>query len=185
MADASPVVLAVAGSMRAGSYNRKLLRVAVRTTEEAGADVDLVDLRELGLPLYDGDIEEKYGLPASVAAFKERIARARGLLIASPEYNSSVPGTFKNAIDWASRPPGNVFKDKIAALMGASPGGFGAVRSLIHLRQVLTTLGVWLVPVQVTVARAHEAFDASGALKDPKINQQISELTQQLVNHLR
>src|SRR4051812_13920526 len=124
MVDASPIIIAVAGSMRTGSYNRKLLQIAIRATEQAGANVDLVDLRDLAFPLYDGDIEEKQGLPASVVAFKERIARAQGLLIASPEYNSSIPGPFKNAIDWASRPPGNVFKDKTAALMGASPGGF-------------------------------------------------------------
>ncbi len=185
MATVSPRILAIAGSMRTGSYNRKLLRVAIQAAEQAGAEVDAVDLKELALPLYDGDIEERQGLPASAVTFKERIARAAGLLIASPEYNASIPGTFKNAIDWASRPPGNIFKDKVAALLGASPGGFGAMRSLLHLRQVLTTLGVWLVPSQVTVSRAHEAFDAEGGLKDPKINEQVAQLTRQLINHLQ
>jgi chromate reductase len=181
----SPRLLAVAGSMRSGSFNRKLLRIGVQAAEKEGAEVDLVDLRELNLPLYDGDLEAREGLPEGAVRFKERIGRADGLLIASPEYNTSVPGTFKNAIDWASRGPDDVFENKIAALMGASPGGFGAVRSLLHLRQILTGLGVWLIPSQVTLSRAHQAFDPEGALKDPEKQNEIAQLVNLLIRQCR
>ena len=179
-----PRILAVAGSMRSGSLNRKLLRVAVQVAEEE-AEVDLVDLRELNLPLYDGDLEVREGLPEGAVRFKERIQQADGLLISSPEYNQSVPGTFKNAIDWASRGPGDVFENKVAALMGASPGGFGAVRSLLHLHQILTSLGIWLIPSQVTVSRAHQAFDPEGTLKDPEKYTEVVELVGLLIKHCR
>jgi chromate reductase len=179
-----PRILAVAGSMRSGSFNRKLLQVAVQAAEKE-AEVDLVDLRELNLPLYDGDLEASEGLPEGAVRFKERILRANGLLIASPEYNQSIPGTFKNAIDWASRGPGDVFENKMAALMGASPGGFGAGRSLLHLRHVLTALGVWLVPSQVTLSRAHQAFDPEGALKDPEKQTEVVELVNLLITRCR
>ena len=180
-----PRLLAVAGSMRSGSFNRKLLRIAVQAAEKEGAEVDLVDLRELNLPLYDGDLEAKEGLPEGAVRFKERIGRADGLLIASPEYNQSVPGTFKNAIDWASRGEDDVFENKMGALMGASPGGFGAVRSLLHLRQILTALGVWLIPSQVTLSRARQAFDSEGVLKDPDKQTEVVELVRLLTNQCR
>ncbi|MCZ6557779.1 MAG: NAD(P)H-dependent oxidoreductase [SAR324 cluster bacterium] len=177
-------LLAVAGSMRAASFNRKLLAAAVATAEQAGAQVEVIELRELELPLYDGDLEAESGAPDSAKRLKEKIAAADGLLIACPEYNNSIPGAFKNAIDWASRGPDRVFPGKAAAIMGASPGGFGAVRALLHLRQVLNSLGVWTVPGQVTISKAGDAFDEAGALRDPALTEQLDTLTGQLLEYI-
>src|SRR2546427_369157 len=141
-------ILAFAGALRAGSFNRKLLAVAVEALR-GQADIDLLDLRDVPMPPYDGDIEANQGLPEGARKFKERIVAADALLICSPEYNHSIPGTLKNVIDWASRPPGNPFKGKVALLMGASPGPYGAVRGVLVLRQVLTALGVLILPAAV------------------------------------
>ena len=128
--------------------------------------MDEVDLRELNMPVYDGDIEEN-GFPTSVMSFKEKIEGADMLLIASPEYNYSVPGGLKNAIDWASR-GGNSFKGKFAAICGASNGRFGTVRMQPHLRQVLECVGVSVLPQpQVFISGGEAAFNADGSLKDP------------------
>ena len=181
---ARPLVLAIAGSLRTGSLNRKLLAVAVRVAEAAGAEIDLVDLRELALPIYDGDVEAK-GVPPNVTAFKQRLLGAQGLLIASPEYNNSVPGGLKNAIDWASRPPTNPFREKFALVMGASPGKFGAARGNNHLRQVLMALGVWIVPSPVLIPVAHEAFDEKGELKEAWAQKDVARGVETLLRELR
>ena len=160
-------ILAFAGALRAGSFNRKLLGVAVEALR-GKAEVDRLDLREVPMPPYDGDIEANEGLPAAARAFKQRIASADALLIATPEYNWSIPGTLKNVIDWASRPPDNPFKGRVALLMGASPGAYGAARSVLALRQVMTALGVLALPNTVQITRADQAFDEAGKLKDPK-----------------
>src|SRR5688572_19079402 len=160
-------VLALAGSLRAGSLNRKLLGVALETLQ-GKADIDRLDLKEIAMPLYDGDLEASEGLPEVALRFKERIAAADALLIATPEYNNSVPGTLKNAIDWASRPPGNPFRGKVALLMGASPGQFGAVRGVLAVRQVLNALNAIVLPQTVQIARADQAFDEASQQKEPK-----------------
>jgi chromate reductase, NAD(P)H dehydrogenase (quinone) len=170
----APRVLAVAGSLRQGSHNRKLLALAVRTLSEAGAEVDLVDLKAAALPVYDGDVESQ-GMPQAVVSLKDRILQAKALLIATPEYNHSIPGGLKNAIDWASRPP-SPFRDKVALLMGATTGMGGTLYSQNHLREVLTALGVWLVPGSVSVSRAQEAFDERGELRDTAKREQIARL---------
>ena len=185
MADSDrPRILAMAGSMREQSFNRKLLRHAAGVAGEAGAEVDVVELRELALPLYDGDLEAASGLPPEAVAFQERIARAHGLLLACPEYNNSIPGVFKNAIDWASRPPGNPFPGKVAALLGASTGGAGAMRAVLHLRQVLTSRNVWVVPAQATVPHAAQAFDESGVLTDSSAQKQVAAAVEQLLQQI-
>ena len=173
-------ILAFAGALRAGSFNRKLLSVAVEALR-GQADIDLLDLRDVPMPPYDGDIEANQGLPEGARKFKERIAAADGLLICSPEYNHSIPGTLKNVIDWASRPPGNPFKGKVALLMGASPGPYGAVRGVLALRQVLTALGVLILPASVQIIRSGEAFDASGKLVDPKNAAQVEKTCAELL----
>jgi len=173
-------ILAFAGVLRAGSFNRKLLAVAVEALR-GQADIDLLDLRDVPMPPYDGDIEANQGLPEGARKFKERIAAADGLLICSPEYNHSIPGTLKNVIDWASRPPGNPFKGKIALLMGASPGAYGAARGVLALRQVLTALGVFILPNTVQIARADQAFDEAGKLKDPKSTALVEKACAELV----
>lgn len=177
-----PRILAIAGSLRAGSYNKRLLAVGVSALSAGGAEVDVVDLRALGFPPYDGDIEANEGVPAAVHALRARIVAAQGLLIASPEYNHSIPGTFKNVIDWASRPPKPyVFHDKVVGLMGASPGGFGAMRALLHLREVFAALGAWVLPAQVTISRADSAFTPDGTLADPKRTHLVQQLAADLI----
>lgn len=172
-------IFAISGALRAGSFNRKLLLAAVKKVKDASVDVG--DLREFDIPLYDGDVEAK-GLPAGVLKLKERIAAADALLIATPEYNWSIPGTFKNAIDWASRPPSNPFRDKTALLMAASNGYFGGLRSILQLRQVLITLHAIAIPEQVTVAFADKAFDEADNLVDPKLDAQLQKAVDALVS---
>lgn len=177
-------VLALAGSLRKASYNRRLLAVAVAAGEAQGARVDVLEPEALRVPLYDADLEAADGLPPEVQALRERIAAADGLLIASPEYNHSIPGVLKNAIDCASRPPEQPFRGKWAALLGASPGGFGAVRSLAALRQPLMALGVLVLPTLVTVSRAGDAFDEAGGLKDEGTQRQVERLVRDLLARL-
>jgi chromate reductase len=155
----------IAGSLRAGSYNRKLLNVAVGLVRDR-AEVDLLDLRDVTMPIYDGDLEAGDGPPEGARRFKERIAAADALLVATPEYNHSIPGGLKNALDWASRPPGNPFRGKVALVVGCSPGGFGAVRGVQAVRQVLSTLFVMVLPQTVTIPKADQAFDEAGNLRD-------------------
>ncbi len=176
-----PRVLALAGSLRRESFNKKLIRCGAEALRAAGAEVDLLELEEVAMPLYDGDLESEKGLPPGAVAFKRRLALADGFMFASPEYNFSIPGTFKNAIDWASRGEEDVFSGKVAALMAASPGGAGGMRMIPHLRQVLTALDVWLVPSQVTVAKAAEAFNPDGSLASAHTAKQVKELAERLV----
>jgi len=177
-------ILAFAGALRAGSFNRKLLRIAVESLR-GKADIDLLDLREIPMPPYDGDIEANEGLPEGARAFKQRIAAADALLISTPEYNHSIPGTLKNVIDWASRPPDNPFKEKIVLLMGASPGQFGAVRGVLAARQVITALNAIILPTIVQIARADQAFDEAGNLRDPKSVAQIEKACSELLRVTR
>ncbi len=173
-------ILAFAGAFRAGSYNRKLLGVAVEALR-GKAELDLLDLKDVPMPIYDGDSETKDGLPEGARLFKQRIAEADALLISTPEYNHSIPGGLKNAIDWASRPPGNPFKGKVALLIGASPGPFGAVRAILTLRQVLTALFALVIPQVVTVPRADQAFDEAGRLKDGQCRASIEKACAELL----
>ena len=166
-------VLAFAGSARGGSFNKKLLAVAAQGARSAGAEVTVVDLRDLPLPLYDGDLEERDGLPQNARELKRLFLAHQGLLLACPEYNSSITPLLKNTLDWVSRPaegeaPLACYAGKVAGLVAASPGGLGGLRGLVHVRAILSNINVLVVPVQVAVSKAHEAFDAQGALKDAK-----------------
>lgn len=167
-------ILAFAGSLRSGSLNRKLLKVAEDVLRDR-APIDHLDLHEVAMPLYDGDLEAKEGLPPGARRLKERIEAADAILLATPEYNNSVPGTLKNAIDWASRPPGNPFRGRTVLLMGASPGQYGAVRGVLAVRQILTALSAVVIPQTVQVAKADEAFDDAGRLRDPKLQGQLEK----------
>ncbi len=186
----NPQILAFAGSTRSGSYNQKLLCIAAEAARDAGAVVTIVDLRDLALPLFDQDLEADQGLPQGAKQFKSLLRGHPGLLIASPEYNSSITGALKNAIDWASRaesddePPLVAFRGKVAALFSASPGGLGGLRGLVHLRAILGNIGVIVLPDQVTVPSAHEAFDDAGRLKDGGKNQQVASLARTLTEFL-
>jgi chromate reductase len=175
-------IVALVGSLRRDSFNRKLAALAVREAERAGASVDVVDLKKLVLPIYDQDVETE-AFPAAAAELKERIGRARGVLVVTPEYNHSIPGGLKNAIDWASRPPPNSpFRDKPALVMGATPGPGGTLYAQNHLREVLTTLGAWLLPSSFSLSGAVDAFDDRGELKDEKKRGHLSKVVPQLVH---
>ena len=169
----TPRILAFAGTTRTEAFNKKLIRVAAAAARDAGAEVTLIDLRDYPMPLYDGDLEAREGIPPVAMKFKELMLVHRGLLLSTGEYNSSITGVLKNAIDWASRSaPGEAelacFKDKIAGLVSASPGMLGGLRALFHVRQILGNIGVLVIPEQLALGRAHEAFEADGSLKDPK-----------------
>ncbi len=168
-----PKILAFAGSTRRDSFNKKLLQTAVAGARNAGAEVTVIDLRDFPMPLYDGDLESETGIPEHGKRFKELMKAHQGFLIASPEYNSSITGVLKNSIDWASRPEPNeapliAFTEKFAALVSASPGNLGGLRGLATVRSILHNIGVHVIPHQVGVPRAHEAFNPDGTLKDPK-----------------
>ena len=170
-------VLGIAGSLRRGSYNRKLIAQALDEARALGADVENFDL--ITIPFYNQDVEDQ-GTPQSVLDFKEAVRLADLILIAMPEYNHSISGVLKNALDWASREKssGNVFDGKIVAVFGASNGRFGTARGQIDLRKVLSTLNTIVVPhplVYVTMAD-DDAFDKSGRLKDQKISSNLAKL---------
>jgi chromate reductase len=166
-------VLGVAGSLRTGSYNKALLRAAAELLPE-GMELEVFDIAPI--PLYNEDVE-RAGWPPSVRAFRERIAAADAMLIATPEYNYSIPGVLKNAIDWASRSPDPPLARKPVAIMGASNGGFGTVRSQHHLRQVFVSTN--MRPVQkpeVMVPLVQTKIDAAGRLTDEKTREAIRGL---------
>jgi chromate reductase, NAD(P)H dehydrogenase (quinone) len=174
MPDAPVQVLGFAGSLRRGSLNRLLLRAAVELAPP-GMTIVTHDLAEI--PLYDGDVEAQ-GDPPAVAAFKSAIGAADAILVVTPEYNYGVPGVLKNAIDWASRPPNrSVLNDKPAAIMGASPGGFGTTRAQLQLRQSFCfTRTLPLQQPEVLLARAADKFDAEGRLTDEKTREFVRAL---------
>jgi NAD(P)H-dependent FMN reductase len=166
-------ILAFAGSTRRDSYNKKVLRVAVRGARSAGATVTEIDLADYPLPLYDGDLEARDGLPANGRRLKDLFLAHQALLIASPEYNSSISGVLKNAIDWVSRPvqgqpPLAEFDGKVAALLSASTGALGGLRGLVHVRAILGNIKVLVIPDQVAVMKANEALGPDGEPKDPQ-----------------
>lgn len=172
----SPKVLAFAGSARRDSYNKKLIKIAAAGARAAGADVTLIDLADFPMPIFDEDLEAREGMPANAKKFKELLKSHQGILISSPEYNSSVSALLKNSIDWASRPepgePGLVaFSGKVAGLMSASPGALGGLRGLVTLRMILANIRVLVIPDQIAVTQAHEAFTDDGSLKDAKRHQ--------------
>ena len=182
-----PKIVAFAGSLRTASFNKKLLALAADAARAAGAEVTVVDLRDLALPLFDQDLEDASGLPEGAKKLKALLRASDGFLIASPEYNSSITAALKNAIDWASRaetddePPLVAYKGKVAALMATSPGALGGLRGLVTLRSILGNIGVLVLPDQVAIPTAHEAFDESGKLKDERKAKQVASLAKNLV----
>jgi NAD(P)H-dependent FMN reductase len=169
-------LIGVSGSLRAGSYNTALLRAAAALLP-AGTALGVETIR--GIPLYDADLEALQGIPEAVARLKDAIAAADGLLLVTPEYNNSIPGPLKNAVDWLSRPPADiprVFGDKPVALVGASPGGFGTVLSQNAWLPVLRTLGAQLWSGgRLLVSRAGSVFAPDGSLADEKIRAALVE----------
>lgn len=187
----TPKILAFAGSTRTASYNKQLVRNAADAARAAGAEVTVIDLRDLPLPLFDEDFESEHGLPENAKKLKALFRDHDAFLIASPEYNSSITAVLKNAIDWASRgetddePALSSYRGKTAALLSASPGALGGLRGLVHLRAILGNIGVIVLPDQVALPKAHEAFDATGKLKDERPAKQVTALAQNLVSFLK
>ncbi|MEZ2247420.1 NADPH-dependent FMN reductase [Microcoleus sp.] len=176
-----PKILAFAGSTRTASYNKMLVKVAATGARNAGAEVTYIDLRDFPMPLFDEDLEAAEGLPDNVLKFKELMIAHQGLLIASPEYNSSITAVLKNAIDWASRPQPSeaglaAFNNKVAAIMSASPGGLGGMRGLANLRSLLENINVMVIPDQKAIPQAFQAFNPDGTLKDAKQQEAVEHL---------
>lgn len=185
----APKILAFAGSLRAGSYNKQLIRIAVEGARQAGAEVTLIDLKDYPLPVFDEDLEAQ-GIPENAVKLKDLMLAHQGLLISAPEYNSSLPAALKNAIDWISRPiPGKprlaCYIDKVAAIMSASTGALGGLRGLVHLRAILGNINVLVLPEQTSIPNAHEAFDADGRLRDARKHDEIEKLGKRLTAMLQ
>lgn len=178
-------VLAVAGSLRKESFNKKLMHQGVEALRRLGAEVDVLDLQDVAMPPYNQDIEDREGLPPGALEFKRRVAEADGLLFVVPEYNYSIPGHFKNVLDWASRGTEDVFRGKIGALMSASPGFAGGLRMNPHLRQVCRALGVLAIHEQVTLPHANKAFAPDGTLAEAHIRHQVEALATKLIEEIR
>jgi chromate reductase, NAD(P)H dehydrogenase (quinone) len=174
-------ILAISGSLRTESFNRKALHLAIQMATELGAEVREMDLKTLGVPVFDEDLRA-HGFPESVVSLKHAIESSEMLLIATPEYNHSIPGPLKNAIDWASDKT-NPFSGKTAALFGVSNGLNGTLRAQIHLRQVLGALNVELAPQpQVFIRSAREAFTIDGSLVDASVMKQLRLLIETTIH---
>jgi chromate reductase len=171
-------ILGVSGSLRKGSYNTMALRAAQKLLPPGTS----MDTAEIGsLPLYNDDVRAA-GYPPAVQTFRDKIAAADGVLIVTPEYNYSIPGVLKNAIDWASRPPDQPFNNKAVAIMGASPGVIGTARAQYHLRQCFVFLNSWVVnKPEVMIGSANTRFNEAGELTDEPTKKFIGELLQALV----
>jgi chromate reductase len=162
-------ILAFSGSSRKGSWNARLLKVVCQHAESAGAGVTTVDLRDLRLPIYDGDVEAENGIPRQAIEFRKLIHGHRSMLIACPEDNGSVSPLLKNTLDWCSRPVDGQdglapFRGKHVAVVSASLGPFGGLRALGHLRGILSKMGAIVLADELSIPAAHQAFSDSGAL---------------------
>lgn len=179
-------IVGISGSLRRGSYNTALLRAAVAMMP-ADSRLDAASIRSF--PLYNGDDEAMHGIPADVASLKDAIAAADGLLLVTPEYNNSIPGVAKNAIDWLTRPAADiprVFRGKPVAIIGASPGGFGTILSQNAWLPVMRTLGAELWSGgRLMVSRAGAVFDADGNIIDGRTDQLLRKLLEGFVAYVR
>jgi len=185
-------ILVFAGSIRTGSYNARLAALAAKELALIGADVTRISLEDYPMPIYDGDHEAGSGVPSNARNLKEMLSAHRGVFIASPEYNASITPLLKNTIDWLSRvrergePPLALFKDRAFALGGASDSAYGAMRSLMALRQVLELgCGALVIPEQITVFRASEAFDEMDNLKEEHAAASLKRVLQRLTETAR
>jgi NAD(P)H-dependent FMN reductase len=176
-----PRILAFAASARRESLNRKFLALAVEATNAAGGEVSLLDLNDVALPLYNGDVEAAQGMPPNAVKLVGLIAGHDALLIASPEYNSMITPLLKNTLDWCTRGETDPFEGKVAAVVSASPGPYGGIRSMQMAQQLLLKLGCHVVPGQCTLIHADKAFDAKGRVSDPRVQKSLQKLAARLV----
>jgi chromate reductase len=174
-------ILAFSGSARQESYNQRLVQVAAEGARNAGAEVTVINLRDYPLPVFDEDLEREQGAPDNATKLKQLFLEHNGLLIASPEYNSSISPLLKNTIDWVSRQAEGegrlaAYQGKVAAVMATSPGGLGGLRGLVHIRSILSNIGVIVLPHQIAVPNASIAFDEDGQLKNEQQRAQVQGL---------
>jgi NAD(P)H-dependent FMN reductase len=173
-------ILAFTSSLRAASTNKRLVAWAAEIANQNAVEVDLADFHDFDMPNYDGDLQEK-GFPSGTLKFANRLQSADGLLIAVPEYNYSIPGNFKNALDWISRIKPQPLQGKSALLLSASIGAIGGIRGLWQTRIPLEGLGVYVSPHMYTLAHSHEAFDAHGQFKDPQNYARLEKMVKEYV----
>lgn len=179
-------LLAFSGSNRKASFNQRLVKAAAAFAESEGASVTVLALCDLPIPLFSQDLEEASGMPENAKVFKQALIEHDALLISCPEYNSSITPALKNALDWASRkegdePPLKAYRGKVAGLLAASPGSLGGLRGLVTVRSILGNIGVHVVPDQVAVSQASDAFDDDDALKDENTAKRVRGVVRSLV----
>jgi chromate reductase len=178
-------LLYFAGALRADSCNKKFVREAMRLTEAKNAhQAEYIDLKDYPMPPYDGDIEASSGVPESTKRLGEKIAAADALVLSTPEYNGSIPGTLKNIVDWLSRDKPVSLAGKPLLLLAASPGALGGVRSLWHTRVPFEVIGVHVFPNMMGLPNAYNAFDEQGHLKEEKTIKQLQKLLDDYLQHI-
>ena len=177
----STKILAFAGSTRTNSYNKLLVRNAAHIAEQQGATVTLLDLRDYPMPLYDGDLETNSGIPACALELRNLMKENHGILLSCPEYNSAISAVLKNTIDWISDPPLVAFSGKTAALLAASPGALGGIRTLASVRSILANLGMIVIPKQYAHGNAKDSFDPDGNLISDSAQNRVSAVVEQLM----
>jgi NAD(P)H-dependent FMN reductase len=182
MTQTATKIIALAGSLRSQSFNKQLVQQAAKYAEAAGAEVQYIDLADFNIPLFSEDLEAE-GTPSDVNDLKALFAQSQGVLLASPEYNGSISGVLKNALDWLSRPSkdndiGSAFTNKVVGLMAASPGPLGGIRGLSHTKDVLFNLGAIVNPNMLAVGSAYQAFDEQGQLQDENHIQRLTQLVE-------
>lgn len=186
-----PKILAFAGSLRKNSYTKRVVKTAIEGAKAAGAEVTYIDLEDYPMPVYNADEHRESGFDENALRFQKLLGEHDGFLIASPEYNGSVPGGLKNAIDWASRKSESygqieVFKGKAAAIMTASPGAFGGLRCLAHLRGVLTIMLVNVLPSEIAIPRVGSIFEGEAEeMTDEKMKAILHDLGAALVDTIK
>jgi chromate reductase len=186
MMAATPRVLVFAGSIRKDSFNRRLAKLAADAARAAGADVTHIEFADYPLPLMNEDLQAEQGVPREAQALKKLFIEHDGILLSCPEYNSGITPLLKNVIDWVSRKEGNepplvAYRGKVAGLMSASPSPLGGIRGLVQVRSILGNIGVLVLPDQVQVAKAQEAFQPDGSLKDAALAGRVTALAQAVV----
>lgn len=179
-------VLVMAGSMRRESLNHRLATAAAEALSRSQCSVRLVRMADFPMPVYDGDLEDRDGLPSGAVALRQAMQAHDAFVFSCPEYNGSIPGAFKNALDWVSRPHGEEsgllpFKNKTVALMSASPGALGGLRSLNHVRAILSHVGCLVLPEQFGLPKADQAFDSDGGLLSERHQQRVDSITGRLL----
>jgi len=189
---ANPRILVFAGSIRTGSFNARLAAIAAKEIALAGAEVTLISLADYPMPIYDGDLEAASGPPENAIKLKRMMMAHPGVFIASPEYNASVTPLLKNTLDWISRVregkdvPLAAYKNRVFALGGASNGQYGAMRSLLALRQVLEIgTGALVIPEQIAVNRAADAYDEMDNFKDERTAEILRSVVRRLIDMAR